>query len=172
MALLSITSNNNNNNNSERDDPTSSGRSPGRDLGESSAARAATDEGELSATESGEVDTTWKRGAQPRAPTFPRESKEERGRRAAPTSREKGMVNRLGRRFRRYCKFLSASHGTQASAEDEAEAEAEAEVSSMEQLTGSRSSSRSRSRRRRSSSIGSASSRLKMRLRRCTSSPG
>ncbi|XP_032581464.1 uncharacterized protein LOC116802166 [Drosophila sechellia] len=86
---------------------------------------------------------------------------------ATQRERERGMVSRLGIRFRRYCRFLAHSpHGGAAPPEDETEAEA----SSLEQLTGSRSSSRSR--RRRSSSIGSAGSRLKMRLRRCTSSPG
>ncbi|XP_070074641.1 uncharacterized protein [Drosophila takahashii] len=161
MALLSIS--NNNNSERERDEASgdlssiSRGRSPGRHAGESSAA---TEEEE--SKEQPQRATSWKKGARP--PTSMSESREERG-------RERGMVNRLGRRFRRYCKFLAASHGaaTSASPEDEAEGE---EMSSMEQLTGSRSSSRSRGRRRRSSSIGSASSRLKMRLRRCTSSPG
>ncbi|XP_043065988.2 uncharacterized protein [Drosophila bipectinata] len=79
------------------------------------------------------------------------------------------MVSRLSRRFRRYCKFLAHSpfHSRRESdgdGEASGSAAASAVGSSMEQLTGGK--------RRRSSSIGSAGSRLKMRLRRCTSSPG
>ncbi|KAH8420546.1 hypothetical protein KR009_011280 [Drosophila setifemur] len=80
------------------------------------------------------------------------------------------MVGRLSHRFRRYCKFLSHprsqsnSHSRRESAATEAESNAGEEgINSTEQLTGTG--------RRRSSSIGSAGSRLKMRIRRCTSSP-
>ncbi|XP_039226314.1 uncharacterized protein LOC120320534 [Drosophila yakuba] len=144
MALLSIAHNNNNDSNgagwkvSDGSDAISSRRSSGRDVRECNA------------------DTAQALEACERA-----------AKAATPRERERGMVSRLGRRFRRYCIFLAHSHHESVSAPED---ETEAEVSSLEQLTGSRSSSRSR--RRRSSSIGSAGSRLKMRLRRCTSSPG
>ncbi|KAI8033989.1 hypothetical protein M5D96_013234 [Drosophila gunungcola] len=159
-ALLSINNNNCGGSWEAKEADDSNGRSPGHGhvLGESSAASTAVG-GECSAA------ISWKKAA---AISFS-ESRtagvfEESG---AAKERERSVVSRLGQRFRRYCKLLSTSNGN-AAAEDVAETSAE--VSSLEQLTGSRGSTRSR--RRRSSSIGSASSRLKMRLRRCTSSPG